>query len=157
MSCRRELLHVVTVLAIVAAVACGGDDDSVPTGPSPSIAAFEGAWSGTITSSAAGQGTLRVALATASTAALQGEWQASFAGASNAQSGTASATLSDGGRFLLLSLARSPAPAPCAKPGQVDTGVVNLFATYQDEHLTATYSTLTCDGTVDGRIDLVKE
>jgi hypothetical protein len=145
------------VLAVVVAMACGGDDDEGPTGPSLSIAAFEGAWTGTITSGTAGEGTLRVTLAKTSTTALQGDWAANFTDASNAQSGTASGTLSDGGRFLLLSLARTPTPQPCAAPGQVDAGVLNLLATYQDRHLTATYSTLTCDGTVDGRIDLVKE
>ncbi|HWB17118.1 MAG TPA: hypothetical protein VG538_11985 [Vicinamibacterales bacterium] len=157
MSCRRGVVYVATVLAVVVAMACGGDDDEGPTGPSLSIAAFEGTWTGTIASSAAGEGTLRVTLAKTSPAALQGDWSANFADASNAQSGTASGTLSDGGRFMLLSLARTPAPEPCAAPGQVDAGILILLATYQDGHLTATYSTLTCGGTVNGRIDLVKE
>jgi hypothetical protein len=149
------VLYIIAVLSVVAAIACGGDDGA-PTRPSTSIAAFEGTWTGTIASSVAGDGTLRVALARASPDALGGDWAASFADASDAQSGTASATLSDDGRFLLLSLARSPAPGPCAGPGQVDAGLVTLLATFADGHLTATYSTLTCAGIINGRIDLVK-
>jgi hypothetical protein len=149
------VLCIIALLAMVSTVACGGDDGS-PTGPSVSIATFEGTWTGAIASSAAGDGTLRVTLAEASNDELRGDWTASFADESNAQSGTASAVLSDGGRFLLLSLARSPAPGPCASPGQVDAGLMALTATYANGHLTATYSTLTCTGTISGHVDLVK-
>jgi hypothetical protein len=146
---------IIALLSALTVISCGGDDNG-PTGPETTIAAFEGTWTGTIASSAAGDGTLRVTLSEASGGTLSGDWSAGFADAANAQSGTASAMLSDNGRFLLLSLARSPGPAPCASPGQVDAGLVTLFATLADGHLTATYATSTCGGTVSGRIDLVK-
>jgi hypothetical protein len=145
-----HLIGAIVSIAVVMGAACDGKSPTAPA-PAPSgVEAFLGDWTGSITSSTAGTGTLRVSLDHLDFQ-LIGTWASTFPDASFNQQGTASGLRTEDGMTLTL---RPDVNVDCAN-GPGIGGELVMIVQLEDGHLVADYGALDCAAS-KGHIDLVK-
>jgi hypothetical protein len=130
---------------------------STPTGPSPT-GPRTGTWSGSITDSLNGTGTIRVVLQDLSVdnvrSLLTGTWTTTFADAAKNASGSLSGTATGSSGTLSLVPTRPPeCSRPIAFPGAVGSYIVPALNVSANQ-MTGAYVLATCDGSVAGTLDL---
>jgi hypothetical protein len=141
--------------ALLPVIAC--TRSSTPTGPSRT-GPRTGTWSGSITDSLNGTGTIRVVLEDHSVdnvrSLLTGTWTTSFTDAAKNAAGSLSGTAAGSSGTLSLVPTRPPeCSRPIAFPGAVGSYIVPAL-TVSANQMTGAYVLATCDGSVAGTLEL---
>jgi hypothetical protein len=145
-----RLIGAIVAAAFVLVAAC---DDKSPTAPTPSpsdVEAYLGDWTGSITSSTAGTGTLRISLDYLDFQ-LIGTWASTFPDASFNQQGTASGLRTEDGTTLTL----TPDVGVSCPDAPSLPGTIVMIVQIEDGHLVADYGAIDCAAS-KGHIDLVR-
>jgi hypothetical protein len=142
--------HRLAGIAIIVLVLASACDKKSPTAPPSGVDAYLGEWTGSITSSSAGQGTLRLSLDHLDFQLL-GTWESTFPDASFNQTGTASGLVAKDGVSLVL----MPDANPDCANGPGIGGQLVMIVQLDDGHLVADYGALDCAAS-KGHIDLVR-
>lgn len=150
----RQLLSLVALVSTGAA--CDGSTPGSSTGPTPS--SRTGVWTGTVSDSANGNGTLRLVLEerpiNASESLVMGSWTTTFADATKNGEGTFSGGVNGTRGFLTLGPSRS---ITCAAPsmvfGTVGTYVASTL-TVENSAIRGSYLFLTCSGSISGTLEV---
>ena len=132
-----------------------------PTSPSSGASGLGGTWTGTVSDSSNGSGSMRVILTDLGTfggiTGVTGTWSTTFGEASKNGSGQATGTMSNG--VLSLTLAASSRPI-CATNGPFSGLQGDYLATgltVNDGRIRGAYLYGTCTGSADGALDLRKQ
>lgn len=140
---------------VLLSVACGSSG-STPT--APSAGSRSGTWSGTVSDSANGTGTLRLVLddrvVSATESFITGTWTATFPDASRNGSGVVAGGATDATMFLNLA---PTTPPTCPIPPLFPAAVGSYNATRLSVGATTIrgdYVFGTCTGTVNGTLEL---
>jgi hypothetical protein len=142
--------HRLAGIAIIVLVLASACDKKSPTAPSSGVDAYLGEWTGSITSSSAGQGTLHLSIDHLDFQLL-GTWTSTFPDASFNRTGTLSGLLAEDGVSLVL----MPDANPDCAGGLSIGGQLVMIAQLDDGHLVADYGALDCAAS-KGHIDLVR-
>lgn len=132
---RPTRLCSVLVLALMVA---GCDNPSKPSGP------LTGTWSGTLTDSVVGAGTVRLTIAQ-SGQSLTGSWGSTFSDPTFNNSGTLTGTFSGSAATITLS------------PSSPTTCPFFVTATVSGSAMTGTYAAINCTVAVSGSVSVTKE
>jgi hypothetical protein len=148
------------VLGLVVAIVTIGaacDHADGPTEPGDP-ASLNGNWAGTITSSVAGQGTLRFSVtevATGPRVTLNGDWTSTFADSTYDGSGVVGGEINADGRSVTLVLLANGATSVCSS-GETVFDAISSVMTVDGKRLAGDYTRTTCDGTTTGHIDVTR-
>jgi hypothetical protein len=143
-----RFIGAILALAIVVAAGCDNDKKN-PIAPS-GVEPYLGDWSGTITSTRAGEGTLQLSLDHLDFQLL-GTWATTFPDASFNQQGTASGLQTQDGVTLTLT---PNAPVSCPNAPDL-VGTMVMIVQLDHGHLVADYGAIDCDAS-KGHLDLVR-
>lgn len=144
---RTQFLRIVVVVLVTVALgAC--EQDSVVS-PTPALA---GEWSGRITDSLAGEGTMRLTIGQRGPG-LSGTWASTFPDGSFNRSGSFSGTMV-GSPFVLF--LRPSLPIVCS-PDVTLTGTLAMTTTVNGDKLIGSYTVLNCSGVMTGTVDVERQ
>lgn len=138
----------VRVMACALGLLAAGCRSGGLTAPSPIL---EGVWTGSITHSVAGQGSLVLELRQTGLA-VSGTWSADYAGTANDASGSVGGTQTGAAVSLFLS---PGAPLVCG-PGVSLSGTLALDASVTGGRLSGTFVVFACEGVDGGRVEVTR-
>lgn len=141
---RAELLVILFAVVVSAAVACRDRPPAAPTG------AFSGTWTGVVTDSASGSGSVRLSIEERDSSVV-GTFATTFGGVVSRDGPAQGARV---GSTLVLTF--TPAvPLNCGG-GVTLSGTLSITLTPTGSRLSGTYAGLVCGGAVTGSLDLVR-
>jgi hypothetical protein len=141
-------LCMVRLMACALGLLTAGCRSGTPASPS---SVLDGAWTGAITHSVAGQGSLVLELRQTGMA-VSGTWSADFSGAAHDASGTVGGTLTGAAVSLFL----SPGTPLVCGPGASLSGTLALDASVSGRRLSGTFVVFACEGVDSGRVEVTR-